>query len=316
MENVFVTNHVMDRLKERFSTFYNNNEILCNWKKELGTNCLNKYFSNLLKNLNVNKSYLNNTTYMIHLYEKYGYDLEYQFIEYEAENILFILSKKRNEKVFKVVTCYHLNGGHLTKTKKYKVKEKIKNISQKEEIHFLNKDKNITLELKIKTLIQDGKFEIADVLKDIKKVSVDGSVYFCTYQKNKIIINDEKSGFFNPINESLRNNKILLNDNKYMGFHDNKKYEFLLNNGNEIFILKEEELFNKTLTAKCSKEEKEKINQLYEVGNFKLIEKFSKNKKIISCMLQEKEYIVFVNNSLKNLEKFCIKEINRKVNDA
>ncbi len=307
----------MDRLKERFSTFYNNNEILCNWKKEFGTNCLNKYFSNLLKNLNVNKSYLNNTNYMINLYEKYGYDLEYQFIEYEAENILFILSKKRNEKVFKVVTCYHLNGGHLTKTKKYKVKEKIKNISQQEEIHCLNKDKNITLELKIKTLIQDGKFEITDVLKDIKKVSVDGSVYFCTYQKNKIIIiNDEKSGFLNPINESLKNNKILLNDNKYIGFHDNKKYEFLLNNGSEISILKEEELFNKTLTAKCSKEEKEKINQLYEVGKFKLIEKFSRNKKIISCMLQEKEYIVFVNNSLKNLEKFCIKEINRKVNDA
>ena len=118
MESVFVTNHVMDRLKERFSTFYNNNEILCNWKKEFGTNCLNKYFYNLLKNLNVNKSYLNNTIYMIHLYEKYGYDLEYQFIEYEAENILFILSKKRNEKFFKVVTCYHLNGGNLTKTKK------------------------------------------------------------------------------------------------------------------------------------------------------------------------------------------------------
>ncbi len=316
MENVFVTNHVMDRLKERFSTFYNNNEILCNWKKELGTNCLNKYFSNLLKNLNVNKSYLNNTIYMIHLYEKYGYDLEYQFIEYEAENILFILSKKRNEKVFKVVTCYHLNGGHLTKTKKYKVKEKRKKIPQQEEIHCLNKDKNITLELKIKTLIQDGKFEIVDVLKDIKKVSLDGSVYFCTYQKNKIIINDEKSGFFNPINESLRNNKILLNDNKYIGFHDNKKYEFLLNNGSEISILKEEELFNKTLTAKCSKELKEKINQLYEVGNFNLIEKFSKNKKIISCILQEKEYIIFVNNSLKNLEKFYIKEFKRKVNDA
>ena len=68
--------------------------------------------------------------------------------------------------------------------------------------------------------------------------------------------------------------------------------------------------------VKKNHEEKEKINQLYEVGNFKLIEKFSKNKKIISCMLQEKEYIIFLNNSLKNLEKFCIKEINRKVNDA
>ena len=33
-------------------------------------------------------------------------------------------------------------------------------------------------------------------------------------------------------------------------------------------------------------------------------------------MLQKKEYIVFVNSSLKKLEKFCIKEINRKVNDA
>lgn len=120
----FLTYHAVERLKERFSDFYNKHPELKKWSREKGVESVKKLFDDFLSKSNENKSYINNTMYMLKLYEKYGYDTEYCFKEYEKENILFILTKNRSDNHYKLVTLMPTEYRPSVKNIKYNNKQK------------------------------------------------------------------------------------------------------------------------------------------------------------------------------------------------
>lgn len=99
-----ITYHAVERLQQRFGVFCSKIPLLKNWKREQGLSQLKPLFNHLLDLSDENKSYLNNSGYMLTLYEKYGYDNEYCFLEFKEENILFLLTKPRSSKDYLLVT--------------------------------------------------------------------------------------------------------------------------------------------------------------------------------------------------------------------
>jgi hypothetical protein len=120
----FITYHAIDRLKERFQSFYNKHEELKSWNKTDGFNKIKCLFDEWIFKSEENKSHLNNSVYMIKLYDKYGYDTEYKFLEYLQENIVFVLAKNRSENHFRLVTLMPTEFRPSIKNTKYNDKIK------------------------------------------------------------------------------------------------------------------------------------------------------------------------------------------------
>lgn len=115
-----LTYHAVERLQERFPVICAKQPELKNWKREAGLNHLRPLFDKMILNSQENKSYINNSLYMIKLYEKYGYNAEYQFLELKEMDILFILTKDRSEKLFRLVTLMPTDFRPTIKNTKYK----------------------------------------------------------------------------------------------------------------------------------------------------------------------------------------------------
>lgn len=199
----FITYHAIERLKERFSVFYNQQPELKNWKKEHGLGVVKSLFDIWVEKAEENRSYLNNTVYMLKLYEKYGYDTEYCFKEFKQENILFVFIKARSENHYKLVTLMPTEYRPTIKNIKYNHKQ------TKEEKHTanlmqwydgldssnkqavrnnLNQQVQCTGELKelLIKLVTSGQTEILGRLshsKTIHKVAVEDIEYEFIYSK-------------------------------------------------------------------------------------------------------------------------------------
>lgn len=100
----YVTRHAMQRMKERFSDFYNTVPEMKTWYPEAGMSKAKKVFDILLSEGQENRSYLNNTVYMIGLYERYGYDTEYKFIEIKEAEMLLVFTKNTQSEQFALAT--------------------------------------------------------------------------------------------------------------------------------------------------------------------------------------------------------------------
>ncbi len=115
----FITIHAMERLQERFPQYCNKYDFIKTWRKGDSLESLKPFFNETIKTSKTNNSFVNNSRYMVHLYETYGYELEYKFMELQSERILFVLSKKRSEKSYRIVTVMIDKFGNLSNHKKY-----------------------------------------------------------------------------------------------------------------------------------------------------------------------------------------------------
>ena len=119
MNNYFITYHSVDRLKERFPAFSSKIPELKNWKREDGLSNLKLLFDKMLSKSIEDKSHLNNTQYMVNLYDKYGYNKEYKFMNFQESDIVFILAKDRSEKSYRIVTLMPSSFKKVVKHTKY-----------------------------------------------------------------------------------------------------------------------------------------------------------------------------------------------------
>jgi hypothetical protein len=111
-KKIHFTNHAIERFRERFY-------LLCKDKKK-GEVISEMY--DLVNNNKPDRSFLNNTKYMIKLYERYGYDLDFEFLRHE--NMIFVARKDRARKI--VLTCYPPDDRVFHNRVKFKKKDKKK----------------------------------------------------------------------------------------------------------------------------------------------------------------------------------------------
>lgn len=115
-----LTYHAVERLQERFPHMCNYYPEMQNWTRKDGLSHLKSCFNDMLSYCEENKSYLNNTSYMVDFYDKYGYDCEYKFMELKQENMLFLLVKQRSENNYTMVTLMPTEYKPMAKNTKYK----------------------------------------------------------------------------------------------------------------------------------------------------------------------------------------------------
>lgn len=109
-----LTNHVRERLQERF-----NNTFDIEWDKVSQVDGL---LNSLLADSYSDCSYINNSYFMYHLYDKYGYDKQYEFLVNAKHKVVFVINIiSENGVTSKLVkTCFPAENlfGIRTKFKK------------------------------------------------------------------------------------------------------------------------------------------------------------------------------------------------------
>lgn len=168
----FLTFHAVERLQQRFVKITNQNEKIKNWNRAYREiDSVKPVFDQLISDSVENKTFINNTRYMTHIYEKYGFDNEYKFLENQEHGILFVMKKPRGNNDFTLVTLMpteykHTNALNTVKYNDKKKKSEIKKNSflnlynqvKKTIYPFENEDLNVFL--RIRNLEEYSNFEI------------------------------------------------------------------------------------------------------------------------------------------------------------
>lgn len=142
----FLTYHAIERFQERFSDIAKEETKVKQWKRPQNVNIVKDFFDKLINESQENRAYLNNTNHMIHLYETYGYDTEYKFMENMKHGILFVIAKERNENHFRLVTLMptEYRKKFALNTIKYNGKEKKEDKKQKQILQIYSQYKQNT----------------------------------------------------------------------------------------------------------------------------------------------------------------------------
>lgn len=150
----FLTYHSIERFQERFPEITKDFPKIKSWSRIKGVDSVKDFFDKLIEDAEENKAYLNNTSYMINLYEKYGYDTEYKFMENINNGILFVMAKERNEKNFRMVTLMptEFRKKHSLSNIKYSDKEKKEDKKNKKILEMYEDFKKTTYSFENETL--------------------------------------------------------------------------------------------------------------------------------------------------------------------
>lgn len=193
-----ITYHAIERLQQRFGAFCSEIPLLKNWKREQGITQLKSLFNDMLSFTEENKSYQNNSAYMIDLYEKYGYDTEYCFLELKEKNILFILTKARSAKEYMLVTLMPTDYRPGVKNIKYAGKEEKKLSFEKFLMNWSRQD----IIANKKPLSQTIKYEV-----DSKANQVNNAIN--TENKSEIVLDESTKSLHKQLIASIRENEAI-----------------------------------------------------------------------------------------------------------
>lgn len=134
-----VSYHAIERLKERFPAISMNHPEIKNWERSHGLNPVKGVVDTLVRSSEVNKSIINNTQYMVKLYEKYGYDMDYCFMENKKYDMVFIMTKPRDKSHYHIMTVMPGEYRPLAKNTKYLDKEKKQDKTSQEILNLYDK---------------------------------------------------------------------------------------------------------------------------------------------------------------------------------
>lgn len=115
----YLTFHAIERIQERFGALCAKYPQLKQWKRGDDTAAPRMVIDQLMEVSDENKSFINNSNYMVYLYERYGYDSVYTFLEYEPENLVFVLCKIPGKNMYGLVTVTPSSFRPIAKTVKY-----------------------------------------------------------------------------------------------------------------------------------------------------------------------------------------------------
>lgn len=279
----FLTNHAIERIKERFPIFCQEFNELTSWNIKDGLNNLYPIFKKIMEGCQENKSFLNNTMYMVKLYEKYGFDLEYKMMEVKNEAIVFVLAKKRSEKIFRIVTVVPNEFVPKVVNKKFSDRKRKEKIIEEKVLSFHEK--------------------YADYIKN-----------FVESETSKEEIKENESSFEDIVRCALKDGQEkLIDENNYCIRHGDSIFKFNIV-GDDIINIKKYYLFDEEAEKCLDLDMKKQIfnDYLDQNKNVKKIVNFSNRISIFEFLYKNNIYhIVFLKtkHDLKNKVRAFNKEL-------
>lgn len=121
LEKIFMTNHAIDRIFERFPRLVE--------EKKLHRNAINMHFQHksriwtdlfvpMLESSTENRSYLNNTRIMMGFYERYGYDSIFRFFDNVEMRARFVMRQSSDDS-WVIVTVIEMEYERIRQNVKY-----------------------------------------------------------------------------------------------------------------------------------------------------------------------------------------------------
>jgi len=110
------TNHVIDRLEERFRFDWE-------WKNKKAVYIK---IDELMAETTDDKSYLNNTKFMLNLQDLHGFDSKYEFRTHVELDIVFVMIIEKGKRIVK--TCYPLSGSKFIARKTFRKQKSNKRV--------------------------------------------------------------------------------------------------------------------------------------------------------------------------------------------
>lgn len=101
--NYYITLHAVERLQERFGAFCSKHPDLKKWRRGEDISAVRLIIEDLVEVAEENKSFINDSRYMVYIYERYGYDCTYRFLEVKSEQMLLIMCQTP-ERTHRLVT--------------------------------------------------------------------------------------------------------------------------------------------------------------------------------------------------------------------
>lgn len=141
----YLTLHAIERFQQRFAAIVEKDELMSKWNRKKGVVVAKSFFDKIINQSTENASHLNNTKQMVYIYEKYGYNCEYKFLEHTELGILFLMTKQRSENKFVLVTVMptRYKSKFALSSVKYNNKETKEDKEKRNINHQLIKFKNI-----------------------------------------------------------------------------------------------------------------------------------------------------------------------------
>lgn len=124
LEKIFMTNHAIDRIFERFPRLVE--------EKKLHRNAINMHFQHksriwtdlfvpMLESSTENRSYLNNTRVMMGFYERYGYDSIFRFFDNVEMRARFVMRQSSDDS-WVIVTVIEMEYERIRESPRPKVR--------------------------------------------------------------------------------------------------------------------------------------------------------------------------------------------------
>ena len=284
----FLTYHSIERFQERFPEIARNFPQIKTWSRVKGVDSVKEFFDKLIERTQENKAYLNNTNYMINLYEKYGYDTEYKFMENIDNGILFVMAKERNEKSFRMVTLMptEFRKKHSLSKIKYSDKEKKEDKKNKKILEMYEDFKKTSYSFENESL------SIFERIDDLEK-----------QEKFDVLYKDSLLSIIKAIDEK-KYYQVL--DGKKIFMSQNLKYEYIKEK--DIFIVKK----ITELSEKERNESRKNISMINiitkNIYNSDIVEVINKNVEKRKFVEQNKEYVYLYD---KKIDAIKIVEFNK-----
>jgi hypothetical protein len=131
--NYYITLHAVERLQERFGAFCSKHPDLKKWKRGDDISGVRLIIEDLVELSEENKSFINDSRYMVYIHERYGYDCTYRFLEVKSEQMLLIMCQSP-ERPFRLITIVPSSYRPMARVTKFSSKAAKEQCSDQEYI--------------------------------------------------------------------------------------------------------------------------------------------------------------------------------------
>jgi hypothetical protein len=130
--NYYLTYHAIERIQERFGALCTQHPQLKKWKRGDDILAAKDTIDDFVRAAEENKSFINNTKYMVYLYETYGYSTVFKFLEYKEHAMVLIMCQVPDKNVYRLVTVTPTSYRNIATNVKYNKTDRIEVKKEKE----------------------------------------------------------------------------------------------------------------------------------------------------------------------------------------